>query len=138
MRRSAGLALVVLTAAALTAPGASAAGHQRFFVTPAPLRASCELDVGMPGIPTGVICLVLARNPSKIVSATLTASGAVHVCRGVACAANGPEHEPTLAVGRSLALGPFRCSTLGGGAVRCVVAKAGTGFVLRASGAQRL
>jgi hypothetical protein len=92
----------------------------------------------MPGIPSGAICLVLAKRPSKIVSVTLSARGAVHVCHGVACAANPPEREPTLAVGRSLALGPFRCSSLAGGAVRCVVARTGRGFVLRATGVERL
>jgi hypothetical protein len=138
MRRSTVAAVVVLVAAALAVPTAGAAGHQRFFFTPAPLRASCEVDVGMPGIPSAASCLVLAKNPSKIVSVTLGASGVLHVCHGVACAANPPEHVPTLAVGHSVALGPFRCSSLAGGAVRCVVAPTGKGFVLRTTGVQPL
>jgi hypothetical protein len=138
MRPSAVAAVAVLATAALAVPTAGAAGHQRFFSTPAPLRASCEVDVGMPGIPSAASCLVLAKSPSKIVSVTLSASGALHVCHGLACAANPPEHVPTLAVGHSAALGPFRCSSLAGGAVRCVVARTGKGFVLRASGVQRL
>lgn len=137
MRPSAVVALL-LAGAALTAPTAGAAGHQRFFATSAPLRASCELDVGMAGLPSGVICLVLAKDPARIVSATLSANGAVHVCHGVACAANPPKHEPVLASGHSLALGPFRCSSLAGGAVRCAVAKTGKGFVLRATGVRRV
>jgi hypothetical protein len=92
----------------------------------------------MPGLPSGVICLVLAQDPSKIVSVSLRASGAVHVCHGVACAANPPEHEPTLAAGRWSALGPFRCTALAGGAVRCAVAKTGKGFLLRATGVRKL
>lgn len=139
MRRSAAVGAVLgLVLAAAAVPTAGAAGRQRLFATTAPLRASCELDVGMPGIPSGVICLVLAKNPSRIVSVTLSASGAVHVCHGVACAATPPEHEPTLAAGRSSTLGPFRCTALAAGAVRCAVAKTGKGFVLRATGVRKL
>jgi hypothetical protein len=130
-------AVGTLLALVVAAP-AGAAVQQRFFLTPAPLRASCEIDAGVPGLPTTAFCLADPGSiPSRAVSATLSASGAVRSCRGVRCLGNAPEHTPVLATGRSATLGAFRCTSLVA-AVRCVVAKTGRGFVLRASGVRRL
>ena len=60
-------------------------------------------------------------------SVRLSASGRMRVCTGTGCLGNGPENAFTLRYGRSVHVGPFRCTSLVSG-MRCVVARTGRGF----------
>jgi hypothetical protein len=65
------------------------------------------------------------------------ANGRLDQCRGVRCLGNGPDNATTLAYGRSLVVGPFRCTSLTTG-MRCVVRTSGHGFLLSRAGVARL
>jgi len=95
---------------------------------------------GIPGLPTEVECLVFPAPhsvpPQKVGTATLDASGRVKICRGQRCLGN-PDARRPLRLGKSVAIGPFRCTSLRSG-VRCVVTKTGRGFVFTARGVKRL
>jgi hypothetical protein len=65
----------------------------------------------------------------------MNASGKLTICHG--CMGNEPEDTQMLAVGRSIELGPFRCTSLRAG-VRCVVTKLGHGFTLSTRGVTRI
>lgn len=60
-------------------------------------------------------------------SVMLSASGALKTCRGTGCLGDGPEDAFTLKYGRSVTVGPFRCTALQSG-VRCVATASGRGF----------
>jgi hypothetical protein len=119
------LALAAL-ALALTTPLAQASPHSRFFLSPSH-NISCEVDVGVAGIPEQAYC----QSMSPPASATLTARGKLKTCRGANCIGNPPEHDPTLAYGRSFVSGPFRCTSRASG----VTCRAGTrGFTISRAG----
>ena len=103
-------------------------------MTTGPNAVSCELDVGLPGVPTIAYCLVEPPTVplANAICVTLSPSGSFTGRRGLPCAANAPEHTPTLRLGRSISLGPFRCTALRAG-VRCTAAL-GRGFLLGAHG----
>ena len=67
-------------------------------------------------------------------SATMTASGTVRECHGTRCIGNPPERDPTLAYGRSVSLGQFRCTSRLTG-VTCL-GRSG-GFTISRSGISR-
>jgi hypothetical protein len=136
MRR---LGLVVPAALVVAATAYGSPTSQRFFITQGPNGAGCELDVGVSGLPTATWCVVgPPQLPfSKAVGVTLTASGRLQVCHGGRCVGNAPSGTPRLRYGRSISLGPFRCTSLRLG-VRCVVTKSGHGFLLGARGVQRV
>jgi hypothetical protein len=69
-------------------------------------------------------------------SATLDAAGRTRVCRGTGCLGNGPENAFTLRYGRSVTVGPFRCTSLVSG-MRCVVVRSGRGFLISRQGVRR-
>jgi len=129
-------AAVVLASASVAAAGG---GSARWFFTPGANGASCELDFGRPGIPNQAWCVVGPPQvkENKAVGVGLSPAGKLHACRGVSCLGNAPEHTPTLAYGKSVSLGPFRCTSLKTG-VRCVVARSGHGFLLGAHGYTRV
>jgi hypothetical protein len=90
------------------------------------------MDVGLPGLAARVWCLGPVRSLAeahRALAVTLPASGRVKVCHGPGCVANAPDREPKLRYGRSISLGPFRCTSLRTG-VRCVVKKLDHGFLL--------
>lgn len=62
-------------------------------------------------------------------SIRLRRSGAMRVCRGIGCLGNGPENAFTLRYGRSVTVGPFRCTSLERG-MRCKVIRSGHGFLI--------
>jgi hypothetical protein len=138
-----GLARAVVGAAiaiTIAVPGAAAGGGSaRWFFTPGANRASCELDVARPGLPTEVWCVVGPPQVSarKALGVALLPTGKLRECHGVACLGNAPEHTPTLSYGRSVELGPFRCTSLRSG-VRCTVTRLGRGFLLGARGVTRV
>jgi hypothetical protein len=113
--------IVALAALALvlTAPLAQASPHSRFFLSPS-RNISCEVDVGVAGIPEQAYCQAM----SPPASATLTAQGRLKTCHGTGCLGNPPEHDPTLAYGRSFVSGPFRCTSRTSG-VTCLAGKRG-------------
>jgi len=121
------LAVALLSFGIGAAAAPASTGSQRFFFTPGPNGASCEIDVGVPGLPTQAWCVVgpphLAAR--KAIGVALTVAGAVKVCHGLRCVGNAPDRTPTLRYGRSIGLGPFRCASLRQG-VRCIVALLGS------------
>ncbi len=98
--------LAALVALACASPLAQAAPRQRFFLSPSH-NISCEIDVGQVGIPEQAYCQTM----QPLASATLTATGKVRACHGTRCIGNPPERDPTLAYGRSVSLGQFRCTS---------------------------
>jgi hypothetical protein len=102
--------LAALVALACAAPLAQAAPHQRFFLSPTH-NISCEIDVGQVGIPDRAYCQTM-QPPA---SATLSAKGKPRLCHGTGCIGNPPEQDPTLAYGRSISLGQFRCTSRASG-----------------------
>jgi hypothetical protein len=133
-----GIAALVAFAVVVTSSPASS-GSQRFFVTPGPNGASCEIDVTVRSLPTQTWCVVGPPSVAmrKTVGVTLRASGKLTTCRGLRCLGNAPEHTTTLRYGRSVSLGPFACTSLRLG-VRCIVKKSGRGFRLGAHGMTRI
>jgi hypothetical protein len=70
-------------------------------------------------------------------SVTMAAAGTYKVCNGVRCVGNGPTGQFTLAYGRSVNVGPFRCTSLLAG-MQCIVIRTGHGFVIGRSGVKRV
>jgi hypothetical protein len=67
-------------------------------------------------------------------TATLRANGRTTACTHGACpVGNGPENAITLAYGRSIRVGVFRCTSRVTG-VRCVVIATGHGFTIARKG----
>jgi hypothetical protein len=118
--------LLALVALACTASLAQAAGHARFFLSPSG-NISCELDVGRAGIADVAYCQSVT--PAR--SATLSRSGHLKTCSGQGCLGNPPEHDATLAYGKTAVLGPFRCTSRPAG-VTC--SGAGRGFTISRAG----
>jgi hypothetical protein len=110
----------------VVATAATGAPSQRFFLSPS-RNISCELDAGK-ALGTHAYCQTFA--PAR--SVTLSANGAMKTCAGVRCLGNPPEHAEPLAYGRSVVLGPFRCTSLRTG-MRCVVSKTARGFLISRS-----
>jgi hypothetical protein len=71
------------------------------------------------------------------VSVTLHPNGRLDLCHGVKCLGNGPVNATMLAYGRSVTVGPFRCTSLRIG-MRCVVRSTGHGFLLSRAGVKRV
>jgi hypothetical protein len=123
------LALLALLTS-LVAPGAAAAAFTSFH---SPSRnIECEVSANDPR-GTYAYCQTFA----PLRSVKLVASGTYKVCNGVRCVGNGPLDALTLGYGRSLSVGPFRCTSLRTG-MRCVVTQTGHGFVLSRAGAARV
>jgi len=127
------VAVALVLSSVLLASGAAATGrvHQRSFKSPhgGPV---CTISRGKP-LGTKASCLF--EPPAHY--ATLYPDGHVEACfgtkGGAACASNPDSfRDPTLAYGRSIALGPFRCTSLRKG-MRCVVARSGHGFLISRS-----
>jgi hypothetical protein len=133
------IGLVGLTALVIAATAYGSPESQRFFLTQGPNGASCEIDAGVSGLPTSTWCVVGPPHLtfSKAVGVTLRASGRLEVCHGGRCVGNAPSGTSTLRYGRSITLGPFRCTSLQVG-VRCIVTKLGHGFTLGAHGVTRV
>jgi hypothetical protein len=59
--------------------------------------------------------------------------GGLTICRGTNCEGNIGEHTPTLAYGKLVTVGPFRCRSEQAG-VTCIVIKSGKGFLANSAG----
>jgi len=70
-------------------------------------------------------------------SVELRAGARLERCSGVRCLGNGPSNATTLGYGRSVVVGPFRCTSLTTG-MRCLVRSTGHGFLLSRAGVARI
>lgn len=134
------LAVVVVIAAALASPAAGSSQAARWFIVPGD-KVNCELGLHRPGMhpATYVWCLAYkGGSPERTARAVrMNASAKLSFCRGARCIGNSPVGTPTLKLGHSIHVGPFRCTALRNG-VRCVVVKLGHGFVLRLHSLKRV
>lgn len=112
------LALVYLV------PATASKGTQHFFFGPG-TTTSCEMDAGVPKLPTAAYCQTYPHAESV----TLNAAGHISICHGIKCIGNPPDQVPTLVYGSWLAAGPFRCTSERAG-VKCVVSRTGHGFLI--------
>ncbi len=111
---------------------ASAKGIQHFFFGPG-VTTSCEMDIGVPKLPTSVFCQTYPHAESV----TLDATGRLTICHGIKCIGNPPDQIPTLVYGTSIVGGPFRCSSKRAG-MQCVVARTGHGFLIAPTSIKRV
>jgi hypothetical protein len=117
--------VLVLIALAIVA-GASAsssAARARWFHSPSK-NISCELGVSRPLLGTYAFCATL--HPPRCV--TLKANGQTRAPQNCLLG-NEPENTFTLRYGRSVRLGPFRCTSRRAG-MRCVIVRSGHGFLI--------
>lgn len=131
--------LVAVGAAAgvIAVPAPGSVGAARWFFTPGRSGVSCQLEVRRPTTDASCLAYQPGSPYRTAVAVTMSASGKLSICRGLRCIGNAPEHTPTLAAGRSIELGPFRCTSLTAG-VRCIVTKLGHGFRLSTLGVNRI
>ena len=120
MKRAA-LFTAVVVAAAVSATAARAA--VRSFHSP---TGNIECEVAATDVRGTYAYCQTFRSPKSI---RLAASGRMKVCTGTRCLGNGPEDAFTLRYGRSVDLGPFRCTSRTTG-MRCVVRRSGHGFLI--------
>lgn len=125
----------LLVAVTLTVVGTTpsmAAAAARWFHSPSG-NISCEVGVNRPaGLGTYAYCATW--HPPRCV--TLKPNGSMRVRRGMVCNGNSPEDSFTLLYGRSVRLGPFRCTSRRDG-MRCVVIRTGHGFLIAREGLKR-
>ena len=113
-------------AVAALVPASAAAGTVRWFHSPSG-NIECEVRTAYAFCQTGT--------PAR--SVELRANGRLRRCGGVRCLGNGPTNATTLGYGRSLDVGPFRCTSLTTG-MRCVARRTGHGFLLSRAGVAHL
>lgn len=106
--------------------------HQRWIETPG-AAVECWMNQGKS---TETFASCGTKRPLQ--AATVYPDGHVLACYGTTlrtgqCLMNAPARTPTLAYGRAVVLGPFRCRSLRTG-VRCVVIRSGHGFLISRSG----
>ena len=111
-----------------------ASEEQEYFRSPSE-NVQCDLGVNVGSISAFAHCQTAITRLSAR-SVTMTASGHLKICAGVACLANPPENVHVLAYGHHTTLGPFRCVSLTTG-VRCRV-PSGRGFLIGPSGVTRI
>ena len=124
------VACVAVVAAASLAVAEPAAASVRWFFTPSG-NISCEVSSG--GARGAYAYCQSVRQPRTV---TLGRNGQSKVCRGTRCLTNGPENSTELAYGRSIRVGPFRCTSKRSG-MRCVVVSSGHGFHLSREAVRR-
>jgi hypothetical protein len=85
----------------------------------------CEVASKRPQLGTYAACGT--AQPQR--SVTLLANSTTRVCRGLVCVGNAPTTATHLRYGGSVAVGPFRCTSLQSG-IRCLVVSSGHGFLI--------
>lgn len=115
----------------VSAPMFAASSPVRVFRSPSG-NIQCQVDFHYSGS-TQASCQTLA--PAR--SVTLQPSGRTRICSGHDCIGNASEDFVTLVYGRSVSLGPFRCSSSQRG-IRCVVLPSGRGFLISRQRLKRL
>jgi hypothetical protein len=111
---------------ALLAPVAAGAGTVKFFHSPSK-NIQCEVRTAY----------AYCQTFTPLRSVKLAPAGTYKVCNGVNCVGDGPLDAFTLAYGRSVNVGPFRCTSLRSG-MKCVVARTSHGFVISRAGVTRV
>jgi Family of unknown function (DUF6636) len=124
MSRALAVALVAL------ALPAAASAKVRWFHSPSG-NIQCEVAAKDP---RGTYAYCQTFTPAA--SVKLNALGRSRVCHGGACVGNGPENAFTLGYGRSVRVGPFRCTSQTTG-MTCREVRKGHGFHIASSGIQR-
>ncbi|HEY1370702.1 MAG TPA: DUF6636 domain-containing protein [Gaiellaceae bacterium] len=117
------LLAVAVAVLAFAQPAGSATATVRWFHSPTG-NIQCEVASRGPG---GTFAFCQTFKAPR--SATLRRDGRTRVCRGVGCLGNGPENAFTLRYGRSVTVGPFRCTSRRSG-MRCIVRASGHGFAI--------
>ena len=119
------------TATATTTPTTATTSSASFFSPSHNL--SCEIDDGRTGNPAQVYCQ--SMNPAS--SVHLGLDGKLEICSGTGaatrCLGNAGENTPTLAYGKHVSVGRFRCDSEQTG-VTCTVIRSGKGFLLNSAG----
>jgi hypothetical protein len=126
---------VVIVVAGILAVGAgraSAAGIRHFFFGPG-VTTSCEMNIGVPKLPTSVYCQTYPHTESAL----LNAAGKLSICHGLKCIGNPPDGIPTLVYGSSIDGGPFRCTSKRAG-ILCIVRRTGHGFLIAPTSIKRV
>ena len=126
------LAIVALGTGATIATASKSALKQRFFLSPSG-NISCELDYTVGNGPTDAYCQ--ADKPG--VSVTMSPAGKLRICNGTRCLGNPPDNATTLGYGKSVTLGPFKCTSLTS-AMDCRVTATARGFAISRSGVSSL
>ncbi len=129
-----GLSVPVVLAACLAfgAGQGSAAGIRHFFFGPG-VTTSCEMNIGVPKLPTSVYCQTYPHTESVL----LNAAGKLSICHGLKCIGNPPDGIPTLVYGSWIDGGPFRCTSKRAG-ILCVVRRTGHGFLIAPTSIRRV
>lgn len=124
------IALVI--ASPVVAAAAPAAAAVASFHSPSG-NIQCEVGWKRAGVGTYAYCQT--STPAR--SVKLRRSGSYLICRGSGCIGDGPEDAFTLAYGRSLRVGGFRCTSRTTG-ISCVVIASGEGFRIARQGVSRV
>ena len=129
MRRGSRLALLAAAvAAALAASAGASSTSVRWFHSPS---GNIECEVASHDL-RGTYAYCQTFRPLQ--TARLGANGRTRVCAHRACpVGNGPENAVTVAYGRSIRVGIFRCTSATSG-IRCVVIASGHGFRIAREG----
>ena len=131
MRRLLVLVCVVASVSVVLATCVGAAvASVRWFYSPSK-NLSCEVSSG--GARGAYAFCQSVQRPRTV---ELRRNGRSKVCRGVKCLTNGPENAKELRYGRSIRVGPFRCTSKRSG-MRCVVVESGHGFKLSREAVKR-
>jgi hypothetical protein len=125
-------AVFVALASPILAVAAPAAAAVSFFHSPS-RNIECEVGWKRAGVGTYAYCQT--ASPSR--SVKLRRNGAYKVCRGEGCIGDGPEDAFTLAYGRSVRVGGFRCTSRPNG-ISCLVIASGRGFRIAREGVFRI
>jgi hypothetical protein len=119
------LLLLAGLGAALAGSSASASPSLvRWFHSPSG-NISCEVGANRPQIGTYAFCAT--RSPTRCVR--LDGKGQMRVRRGLPCEGDAPETAFTLGYGKSVRVGPFRCTSRMDG-MRCAIVVTGHGFLI--------
>jgi hypothetical protein len=126
--------LLLVTAVGVLAGSSASASPTvvRWFHSPSG-NISCEVGAARPQLGTYAFCATV--KPARC--ARLDGSGQLRVRRGLTCQGNAPETSFTLAYGKSVRVGPFRCTSRMDG-MRCVIVLTGHGFLISRERVKRL
>jgi hypothetical protein len=123
------LTAIVAVAGVCAAPSLAAVS---WFLSPSG-NISCEVASNRGKLGTYAFCETV-KAPRSVL---LHSDGSMKVCSGVQCLGNAPLDAFTLGYGKSVRVGPFRCTSLTRG-MRCIVARSGHGFLISRDSLQKL
>jgi hypothetical protein len=94
-----------------------------------------QCEVGANRLQLGTYAFCATVKPARCVR--MTGNGRMRVKSGLSCQDDAPETSFTLAYGKSVRVGPFRCTSRQDG-MRCVIVVTGHGFVISRERVKRL